>query len=289
MKYTEKAIIGDMRRKPTNNNVKSLVKSLRLLKLYTSQRSEWGISDMVRGSGYHKSSVQRIVDTLETEGFLARITPEKRTYRLGPEILFLGNVAESKLDIKSVARPMMARLVDQVHETSYLCMVDQYQCCYIEKIECSQPIRIVHSLGQRNPLHCTGVGKALLSGMTDDEIDRVIAERGLKKHTPHTITNRNDLLEEIERVRKEGIAYDHEELNIGVTCIAAPIFDRAGRVVASISISGPVQRFLSERIHSFGSKVKTAGEEISRALGFACANGTRHPGPKERIPREKQR
>jgi IclR family KDG regulon transcriptional repressor len=126
-------------------------------------------------------------------------------------------------------------------------------------------------LGQRNPLHCTGVGKVLLSGMTNDEIDRVIAERGLKKYTPNTITNRNDLFEEIERVRNEGVAYDHEELNIGVKCIAAPIFNRAGRVVASVSISGPGQRFLSEKIHLFESEVKTAGYEISRGLGFSCA------------------
>ncbi len=257
-----------MRRPGNNSKVKSLVKSLRLLKLYTSQRSEWGISDMVRELGYHKSSIQRIVDTLETEGFLARITADRRTYRLGPEILFLGNVAESNLDIKSVARPIMAQLVDQVHETSYLCIVDQYQCYYIEKIECSQPIRIVHSLGQRNPLHCTGVGKALLSGMTNDEIDRVIAERGLKRYTLGTITNRKDLFEEVERIRNERVAYDNEELNIGVKCIAAPIFDRAGRVVASISISGPVQRFVSEKIPFFESEVKAASDEISRALGF---------------------
>ena len=258
-------------RRLANNKVKSLVKSLKLLKLYTSQQSEWRTSDMVRELGYHKSSVQRIVDTLETEGFLARIMADKITYSLGPEILFLGNVAESKLDIKSVARPIMVHLVDQVHETSYLCIVDQYQCYYIEKVECSQPIRTVHSLGQRNPLHCTGVGKVLLSGMTNDEIDRVIAERGLKKYTPNTITNRNDLFEEIERVRNEGVAFDHEELNIGVMCIAAPILNRAGRVVASVSISGPSQRFISEKIHFFESEVKTAGYEISRGLGFSRA------------------
>ena len=265
-----KGTIGEMRRL-ANNKVKSLVKSLRLLKLYTSQQSEWRTNDMVRELGYHKSSVQRIVDTLETEGFLARIMADKITYSLGPEILFLGNVAESKLDIKSVARPIMVHLVDQVHETSYLCIVDQYQCYYIETVECSQPIRTVHSLGQRNPLHCTGVGKVLLSGMTNDEIDRVIAERGLKKYTPNTITNRNDLFEEIERVRNEGVAFDHEELNIGVKCIAAPILNRAGRVVASVSISGPSQRFISETIHFFESEVKTAGYEISRGLGFSRA------------------
>lgn len=253
--------------------MKSLVKSIQLLKLFTSEKAEWGISDMVRELGYHKSSVQRIVDTLEAEGFLARAIQEKRIYRLGPEILFLGNVAEFNLDIRSIARPLMAQLVDRVHETSYLCIVDQCRCLYIEKIECSQPIRMTHSLGERNPMHCTGVGKALLIGMTNEEIDRVIAKTELKRYTPSTITDRDRLLQEIERARKEGVAYDNEELSIGVRCIAAPIFDRAGRVVASISISGPAQRFMPDAIPRMAVDVKKAAQEISMTLGSPVGPG----------------
>ena len=200
--------------------------------------------------------------------FLTRSVREKRIYRLGPEILFLGNVAEFNLDIKSVALPIMAQLVDQVRETSYLCIADQYQCLYIEKVECSQPIRIIHSLGRRNPMHCTGVGKALLIGMTSEEIDRVIAERSLKRYTSSTITDRDLLLQEIERAKKEGVAYDNEELDIGVKCIAAPIFDRAGRVVASISISGPAPRFTADAIPRMEAEVKKAAREISMILGY---------------------
>ena len=116
-------------------------------------------------------------------------------------------------------------------------------------------------------MHCTGVGKALFIGMTNEEIDRVIAERGLKRYTPSTITNRDRLLQEIERARKEGVAYDNEELDIGVKCIAAPIFDRAGRVVASISISGPAQRFMPDAIPRMEAEVKKAAREISMTLG----------------------
>lgn len=251
----------------TVQKMKSLVKSLQLLKLFTSEKAEWRIDDMARELGYHKSSIQRIVDTLEAESFLVRTIPEKRIYRLGTQILFLGNAAEFNLDVKSVARPVMAQLVDRVHETAYLCIVDQYQCLYIEKVECSQPIRMMHSLGRRNPMHCTGVGKALFIGMTNEEIDRVIAERGLKRYTPSTITARDPLLLEIERARKEGVAYDNEELDIGVKCIAAPIFDRAGRVVASISISGPVHRFMPEVVPRMAVEVKKAAREISTSLG----------------------
>jgi IclR family transcriptional regulator, KDG regulon repressor len=253
--------------------MKSLVKTLQLLKLFTSEKAEWGIGDMVQELGYHKSSVQRIVDTLEAGGVLSRTIQEKRIYRLGPEILFLGNVAEFSLDIRSIARPIMVQLVDRVHETSYLCIVDQCKCLYIEKIECSQPIRTTHSLGERNFMHCTGVGKALLIGMTNEQIDRIIAETGLKRHTPSTITDRDRLLREIECARKEGVAYDNEELTIGVRCIAAPIFNRKGRVAASISVSGPAQRFMPDAIARMEVEVKKAAQEISMILGSPVGPG----------------
>jgi DNA-binding IclR family transcriptional regulator len=117
-------------------------------------------------------------------------------------------------------------------------------------------------------MHCTGVGKVLLSGMTNDEIDRIIAERGLKKYTHHTITDRRRLFQEIERVRKEEVAYDNEELNTGVKCIAVPVFNRTGRVVASLSISGPAQRFMPDDMPRLVAKLKKAAQEISMKLGF---------------------
>ncbi|MCU0601887.1 MAG: IclR family transcriptional regulator [Desulfobacterales bacterium] len=248
--------------------IKSLVKTLRLLKRFSPQHTVWTAEDLASSLKYHKSSVQRILATLEKEGFLARVAPRRCEYRLGPEVLFLGNVADLSLDLRSVARPTMAGLVKKVQETCYLCVADRHQCLYIEKMECSHPIRIINQVGQRNPMHCTGVGKALMSGMTAEEVDRLIAARGLNAHTRHTITEPRRLKRELAAVRSRGIALDNEELDLGVKCVAAPIRDRTGAVVAAISLSGPAQRFTPAAIRRFEKEIKQAAMEISRMLGL---------------------
>lgn len=248
--------------------IKSLVKTLRLLKLFTPERREWTSEQMAAALGYHKSSVQRILATLEKEGFLARVRPRRAAYRLGPELLSLGSAAAQSLDLRAVARPVMEQLVQRTQETCYLCVVDQEQCLYIERVECSQPIRIINQVGQRNPLHCTGVGKALLSGMRPEEVDRLIAARGLKAYTRQTITDPEALKAELERIRARGIAFDNEELNPGVRCVAAPIRDHSGEVVASLSLSGPTQRFTPRALRRFEREVRATAAEISTALGF---------------------
>jgi DNA-binding IclR family transcriptional regulator len=164
--------------------------------------------------------------------------------------------------------------VEQAQETCYLCVADQDQCLYVDKVECSQPIRIINQVGQRNPMHCTGVGKALMSGMPDDAIDRLIATHGLRAHTRHSITDRRRLLQELEGIRRGGIAFDNEELNLGVKCVAAPIRSSSGSVVAAISLSGPAQRFTPSAIRRFEKDVRAASVEISRAIGFNPAAGT---------------
>jgi IclR family transcriptional regulator, KDG regulon repressor len=254
--------------------IKSLIKALHLLKLFSPQRGLWTFDEMVAALGFHKSSVQRIVATLEQQGFLSKAVPRKSQYRLGPEIIFLGSVAEVNLDLRSIAKPAMNALVERVQETCYLCVVDRHQCLYIEKVECSQPLRIINAVGQRNPLHCTGVGKALLSGMSREEIDQVIAMRGLKAYTPNTITDRKRLMQEIRMVRKTGVAFDNEELNPGITCLAAPIRNNSGGVVASLSLSGPSQRFAPDAVRRFEDEIRAAAQEISYSLGFIEGSGS---------------
>ena len=252
------------------SSIKSTVKTLRVLKLFSMEKNVWSVQEIMQELGYHKSSVQRIVTTLEAEGFLSRVAEGKGLYRLGPVVLFLGNLAEVSTDLRSIAQPVMNRLVEMAQETAYLCVLDECQSLYVEIVECSQPIRIIHTVGKRNPLHCTGVGKILLSGMTEEGIDRVISERGLKAYTRNTISDRGLLLEEIERVKANGIAYDNEELDVGVRCVAAPIFNRDGNVAAALSISGPIQRFTLEKVPRIETMVKMAAAEISFKMGSSA-------------------
>lgn len=252
------------------NPVKSLVKALEILKLFRPGKSEWGVGEMAEELGYHKSSVQRLVTTLEAHGFLERPHPPRSRFTLGPITLMLGNVASQSIDLRSVTRPLLQRLADATGETAHLCVVDQSQCYYLDKIDSSKSVRIATYVGQRLPLHCSAVGKTLMSGMTAEEVDRVIAECGLPRFTETTITDREQLVEELDRIRKTGCAHDNEEYEIGLRCVAAPVMDSLGRVVAAISVAGPVQRFTTEELGGFGVFVKKAAVRVSERLGYVA-------------------
>ena len=248
--------------------VKSLGKALKLFKLFTVKKSEWSVKEMALALKYHPSSIQRVVTTLETEGFLERLIATRSVFRLGPQMLQLANVAVYKSDVREAARPALTRLVERAQETAHLCVVDRSQCYYIDKAECSRSVRIVTYVGQRLPLHSTGVGKALMSGMSVEEVDKVIAERGLPAFTKNTITDRNCLLDELAKVRREGIAYDFEESEIGLICVAAPIFSWGGKVVAGISVSAPKNRVTKGIVSLLRRHVRAAAMEVSSKLGY---------------------
>ena len=248
--------------------VKSLVKALEILKLYRPGKSEWSVGEMVQELGYHKSSVQRLVTTLEAHGFLERPHPPRSRFTLGPITLMLGNVASQSIDLRSVARPHLERLADVTGETAHLCVVDQSQCYYLDKIDSAKAVRIATYVGQRLPLHCSAVGKTLMSGMTPEEVDRVLAECGLPQFTDTTITDQELLVDELDRIREQGCAYDNEEYEMGLRCVAAPVVDSLGRVVAAISVAGPVQRFTTEELDRFAVFVKKAAARVSERLGY---------------------
>ena len=251
--------------------VKSLTKALNLLKLFTPAKGEWVLREMVEALDYHKSSVQRIVTTLEAEGFLERTGASRSRFRLGPILLMLGNVASQSVDLRQVARPFLQRLSDQTGETSHLCVVDQFQCYYLDKIDAQQAIRISTYVGQRLPLHCSAVGKALMSGMAVEEIDAIIEERGLPRFSVNTITEKGRLLDELEEIRKKGIAFDNEEYDMGLRCLASPVMDSQGHVVAAISFSGPVQRLNMDVLEEYARYLKEAAREVSLKLGYSLA------------------
>lgn len=265
--------------------LKSVAKAWGLLKLFTAQKCRWSVAEMVKALGYHESSVRRVVDTLECEGVLERVAADQRTYKLGPRLLALAHVAALDNDLQQTARPHLERLAQQTQETAHFCVVDQNQCYYLDKIDTPHSIRIVTHVGQRLPLHCTGVGKALMSGMDEREIDQIIAACGLPGFTPNTITDRLRLLEELEQIRKEGLSYDREEFEIGLRCLAAPVKDASGRVVAAVSISGPSQRITPEVIPQLAQEVKQAALEISTRLGYRSPTSRNNPKIKNPRPR----
>ena len=176
-----------------------------------------------------KSTVLRIAQTLVDEGLLER---EESTglFRLGIRTLELASMVLETLEIPRVARPHLEWLSEQTRETVHLCVLDEGEVVYVDKIESPQAIRLYSRIGRRAPAHCTGVGKALMAFLPSTERRRLVEKRPLKRFTPNTITDFFQLEKELEQIRQTGIADHREEHEPGVRCAAAPVFrpDRAG-------------------------------------------------------------
>lgn len=246
--------------------VKSLIKSIRLLNLF-SEKGGWTVNEMIEVLRYHRSSIHRIVDTFEAEGFLERDKKARNLYHLGPQIVRLEKSAAQNMDMERLARPYLDQLVKLTQETAHVYVLDNQLARCVASLEAPRPVRLVTSAGHIVPLHCTGVGKTLLSHMKKTEIEGVLAKEGLAKFTKDTICQRSRLLRELDQIRKEKLAYDREEYEVGVKCVAAPVFRAGGQLAAAISVAGPSDRMSEEVMRRFSVFVKEAARGFSEKLG----------------------
>lgn len=247
--------------------IQSLERALKIVGLFSEDKPEWGITEISNALGLHKSTVHRLVSTLEEQGFL-RQDPATSRYSLGLRLIVLGNVAISSLDIRKMALPWMEKLRSEVGETVHLGVLDDGEVISIEGAETRQALRPVFHIGKRAPLHCTAVGKAIMAFLPDEEIDRIIRVRGLKKFTERTITEVDVLKASLAEIRRLGFSVDDIEHEEGIRCVGAPIRDYDGTVVASLSISGPSVRIRVERIPELSRVVKDVAAKISAQLGY---------------------
>ena len=191
-------------------------------------------------------------------------------YRLGPQCAVWGADFLSALELRQVASDVMARLVEVGNETCHLGVRDGKTVLYIDKVESPHSLRMVSRVGGKNPLHCTGLGKALLAFIPPDELEEYWTEP-LERRTANTIVAPEILRAELQRIRDRGYAVDDVENEVGVRCISAPIFDHNGDLAGSVSLAGPTMRMTWERIEQLTSPVIEAAHEISVRLGFGLS------------------
>src|SRR5271165_5340663 len=214
-----------------NGNPSTAVERTILILEAVGQR-EGGMSnaDFHRKLKIPKSSASYILRTLEQHGYVRR-DRDNGKYRLGMKVLSLSRAALSGMDIREAALPIMRHLVDQIHLTTHLAILDHGEAVYVEKVETPGFIKMDTWIGRRMEVHSTAVGKALLAYLDSKERDVILRHRGgLKKLTTHTITTLPRLLNELERVRELGYAVDDEENSLGARCVGAPIFNGEGNV-----------------------------------------------------------
>ncbi len=240
-----------------------------LLILEAVAQREGGMSnaDFSRKLKIPKSSASYILRTLEQHAYLRR-DREDGKYRLGLKVLSLSRAALSGVDIREVALPIMRHLVDQIHLTTHLAILDHEEAVYVEKVEEPGFIKMDTWIGRRMEVHSTAVGKSLLAYLDADELETIIRHRGLKKLTPYTITSVAKLMKEFERVRRLGYSVDDEENSLGARCVGAPIFNSQGRVEASLGSTGTITAVTRDAVPRLAELVKEAARRISHQIGY---------------------
>jgi DNA-binding IclR family transcriptional regulator len=234
---------------------------------------ERGVRELAHALDVSPSSAYRLLETMKQMGFV-RQNPATDKYAIGVKAVQLGIAALGTLDITAVAPAHLRALVDETGESAFLAVRDGTEIVYLLKEEGRRSIRTTAVLGSRRGLHCTALGKALLSTMATPEADALLRRAGLPAMTPRTITDLAALWEELSYVRVRGYATDHEEIEEGLACVAAPIRDYRGDTIAAVSISGPVPRILPQE-ERLGRRIAATALEISTTLGYVSqATGT---------------
>jgi IclR family KDG regulon transcriptional repressor len=213
---------------------------------------------------FARTTVHRILYSLEKLGYLEK-DGLKAHYQLAAKFFDLTGPAIHFQRLRSVSRSVMQNLLLHFGETINLAVLEEGQVAYIEVLQSPSALRIAAIPGERNPVHCTSLGKAMLAFVPDSEVHAILEQHPLVRRTPRTITQRKHLLEHLASVRERSVALDMEENLTGVICAAAPIFDQAGRVIAAISISGPATR-MEPKLAQAQEEVRNSAITLSRML-----------------------
>ena len=232
-----------------------------------------GVTEFARELALAKSTVHRLLSTLERAGFVVR-TADAR-YRLGMKLWEAGCAAVRGLNVRDAARPVMEMLASQTGETVHLSIWDQREAIYIDRVDGTNPIRLYSTIGGRAPAHATASGLALLA-FQEVATQARVSRGSRRRFTERTITRPERLQRRLEEIRRKGYAFSVGAWYPGTAGVAAPIRSHTGSVVAALSVAGPAERIVS-RGPELGVAVRTAAEEISRALGDPTAQGSLSP------------
>ncbi len=249
--------------------IESADRLLRVLESFRAGELDLSLGEIAARTGLPKSSIHRVLATLVAHRLVER-DPQTRRYRLGIRLFELGSVAIHERGLHTAAHPALEQLSAESGETCHLAVLSETEAVYVYKLDGPSSIIMSSRVGGRAPCHATSIGKVLAAWAGDDLL-RALSASPLRGYTPHTITSVPAFLAELERVRAAGFALDLEEFEEGLRCVAAPVRDHTGRVVAAIGIAGPRRRMEDEVLNAHVQKVLAAAAELSRNLGYVEA------------------
>lgn len=242
-----------------------MAKALDVLLCFSHSEPELSLTELSARLGIHKSTMHRLLGTLESKGFVQR-DRETGRYRLGTRILELAFLVVEHNDLQQRARPHLYRLVEQCQETVDLSVLDGTHVVYLEVAESPHRVKLAARPGQRLPVHSTASGKALLAFLPHQDLERLLSGE-LARYTDSTLTTREALLKDLEATRQRGYAVSFQEHEAGINAVAAPVLDMRGHPIAAVAVAGPAFRLTPERILEIAPAVRATADAIARDVG----------------------
>jgi DNA-binding IclR family transcriptional regulator len=255
----------DTARDGAPRRLSSVATAVELLKAFSEDEVEIGISTLARRLGVAKSTAHRLASTLVAENLLEQDRATGK-YRLGIALFRLGTLVRRRMNVSEVARPHLFSLRETTNETVHLAILDGTDIMYVYFLESTQAIRMRSDLGLRKPAYCTAEGQAILA-FSPAEVVQTVIGNGLQARAPNTITDADGLARALENVRQRGCAVEDEESEVGVRCVAAPVRNDSGEVVAAVGVAGPVSRLSKKALGAFMPHVIRTAQAISVRLG----------------------
>ena len=252
----------------TPAQIKSLGKVLLILECFSRDERDLGLADLASRTGLPKATTHRLLASLKAIGFIEQHHGGDR-YRLGMKLFELGSVVLANMELPREAQPFVDRLAGMTGATVHLCVFDGAQAVFVDRRHADNVTRNTLTLLEGAPVHCTAVGKAILAFQPPRIVERIAAQ-GLIAFTPRTITTAKALCAELARIRERGWAIDDAEHQPGLRCVAAPVRNGSGRVIAAISVSGAADQITPGKDEIHGRLVTGIASELARRLGYAA-------------------
>ncbi len=267
-KPEEQHSVEDAGQDARGRRVQSLDRTLDILEALAAVGGEVGLSELSEQVQLHASTVHRLLSVLVSRGYARRASGGR--YTLGPQLLKLAAsaVGAGQFDLRQEARLVLHELAQRSGETTNLVVMPDQHVVYVDQAASRHMVRMFTQIGTRAPAYCTAAGKAILAFRSAADLDVYLSTVMLEPYTPQTITSASAFRRQLAHAREQGFAVDDGEMEAGVHCVAAPIFDHTGAVVAAISISGPAMRFDNQRRHDIVPVLLNATANLSARLGY---------------------
>ena len=250
---------------------RSVARALEMLELVAASKDELTITEISKQLGIPKSTTFDILYTLLDKGYLEQANEKQKSFKLGVKLFQTGACYLEQTPFQNVAHSVLERLAEVAGETAFLALLNNDELVYFDKVESPNSVRTSARIGSNNPLYCTGLGKAILAALPDEEVKAILARTGgLKPVTPYTFTDETQFFAILNQARQQGYAIDDREHNAEVFCLAAPVYNLQGKIYAAISVASLYTKInhQPEKITALGKMIADAALDLSQRIGY---------------------